>query len=92
MKILLSEHPNFKIAFYVEEKKFFGRGAKFSQPDFTEKIFKVEYQVGKIIVKGERHTRCSIFALDQKIDELFEKVSHYTGRPIGDIDLLEVCL
>lgn len=90
MKILLSEHPNFEIRFYVDEKKFFGRRTNFSQPDFTERITEVNLQVGKIIVKGERRTRCSIVASDQKIDALFEIVRHYTNRPIGDIDLVEI--
>ena len=88
-KHTLEGHPEVTHIFYVDAI-FFDAGTKFGEPDQKEKIKEFNRQDGKIIVIGEKHTKCSITAENIILDEMQLILNNYIGVPIENIKNIKI--
>lgn len=87
-KYCLVDHTETVINFYTNAR-FFGVGGQSPQENLEEKIKEVVMEKGRIIVKGEGHTRCSITAPNGLLKSIQRILEDNIGMPLNQIENLE---
>jgi hypothetical protein len=88
-KILkLTEHLDIDIDFSTP--KFFRAGDSFPPPDFKERIKSFSESNGKIVVKGDGYTICTIKAPKEKLEKIQLILKSHIGKEISVIENIEL--